>query len=457
MDHPGKFLVALCDWPSGRLKPPLGFALVDNEFSPRTRNTSRALGPGAWWTVEDVALSPALGLTYRLDRREGRPADRRDGHGRTVLEAFASLPMEQMSERLEKYRGALRGRADSVWEQELALGAISEMVGFVRDFGPVGVGWGAEFGIHNPEADRLERELEQARFTALGFDPAAAGGLADPDEPRFWTVSFWGHGPGRGAIPSAIRHTTYPKLAWAERIRLDDPGLPHDYWLQIVDEYVALGRTLSLVEAIARADPFACRKAMRAFARNDDVIWRLSDRAPKGFDRASAFRANRAGTEVKPFRLPEHEVDWVLLASFVLADLISRQIDFAMPLVAVRSRAQLEVRPQGTSLLEMVYLELLDHVQHRPDFGVGQCRACGGPILRTRRPGLTGNGWHKGCSRSARVLAWRRNHPGWGKDKRPSTGRRAWVGTPAAAPSLARSPSSGSGPCLNAEPDPNRP
>jgi hypothetical protein len=34
----------------------------------------------------------------------------------------------------------------------------------------------------------------------------------------------------------------------------------------------------------------------------------------------------------------------------------------------------------------------------------------------------------------------------------------AWrVGTPAAAPSLARSPSSGSGPCLRAEHDPNRP
>jgi hypothetical protein len=390
---------------------------VDSEFPQRTRNTPQVVGPGAWWTVEEVALSPALAVTYGLGRREGRPADHRDSHGRNVLEAFASLPMEQMSERLEQYRASLRGRADSVWQQEPALAAIDELVVFVRDFGPVGVGWGAEFGIHNPDADRLERELEESRFRDLGIDPLAAVPLEDGGARRYWTISFWGHGPGHGAIPSAIRHATYPKLTWAERIRLDDPGLPHDYWLQIVDEYVALGRTLTLVEAIARADPFACRKAMRAFAPNDDVTWSLSNGAPRGFDRASAFRANRAGTEVKPFRLPEHEVDWVLLASFILADLISRQIDFAMPLVAVRGRAQLEARPQGTSLLEVVYLELLDHVQHRPDFGVGQCRACGGPILRTRRPGLTGNGWHKGCSGSARVLAWRRNHPGWRKGR----------------------------------------
>ena len=393
---------------------------MGNEFLPRTRNTDNSLGPGAWWIVEEVALSPALGLTYRLGRRDARPAERRDSRGRSVLEAFASLPMEQMAARLEEYRALGRDRPGSAWEQEPALAAIDELVGFVKHFGPIGVGWGAEFGIHNPEADRLERELEQARFTALGFDPAAAGGLADPGEPRFWTVSFWGHGPGRGAIPSAIRQATYPKLAWSERIRLDDPGLPHDYWLQIVDEYVALGRTLTLVEAIARADWIACRNAIRAFAPNEDVTWRLSARAPKGFDRASAFNPNRAGTEVKPFRLPEHEVDWVLLGTFVLADLISRQIDFAMPLVAVSASAQIEARPQGTSLLELVYLELLEHVQLRPDFGVGQCRGCGGPILRTRRPGKTGNGWHKGCQ-GARVLAWRRDRPGW----RTAQGTRA--------------------------------
>jgi hypothetical protein len=426
---------------------------VDSAFRARTRNTDHSLGPGAWWTVEEVALSPALGLTYRLGRREGRPADRRDGHGRSVLEAFASLPMEQMSGSLEEYRASLRGRADSVWEQEPALGAISEMVGFVRDFGPVGVGWGAEFGIHNPEADRLEREMAEARLRALGFEPPPAASLADEDAISYWTISFWGHGPGHGAIPSAIRHATYPELAWAERIRLDDPGLPHDYWLQIVEEYVALGRTLTLVEAIARDDWIACRKAIRAFAPNDDVTWHLSARAPKGFDRASAFRPNRAGTQVKPFRLPKHEVDWVLLATFLLADLISRQIDFAMPLVAVWGRAQVEARPQGTSLLELVYLELLEHVQRRPDFGVGQCRACGGPLLRTRRPGLTGNGWHKGCSRSARVLAWRRNHPGWRAGQATRVQRETVrTATPAAAPSPDRSPSSDIGPAEERNP-----
>jgi hypothetical protein len=331
--------------------------------------------------------------------------------------------MEQMSARLEEYRASLRGRPDSVWEQEPALAAIDELVVFVKRFGPIGVGWAAEFGIENPQADRLETELEEARWKTLGFDLAAAGRLANPHETRFWTVSFWGHAPGRGAIPTVVRQSSYPKLAWAERVRLGDPGLPHDYWLQIVQEYNDLRRTLPLVEAIARKDQFACRVAVRAFARNDEAVWRLSKKAPKGFDVASAFGPNRAGTSVRAFKLPMHEVNWVLLGSFMLADLISRQIDFAMPLVAVSDSAQLTARPQGMSLLEILYLELLEHVQRRPDFGVGVCRNCGGPILRTRRPGITGNGWHKGCSQSARVLAWRRGHPGW-RTRRANQPRR---------------------------------
>jgi hypothetical protein len=42
--------------------------------------------------------------------------------------------------------------------------------------------------------------------------------------------------------------------------------------------------------------------------------------------------------------------------------------------------------------------------------------------LRTRRPGKTGNGWHAGCQ-GARVLAWRRDHPGWRRRGRGSTRR----------------------------------
>jgi hypothetical protein len=393
---------------------------VDNEFHQRTRNTRNTLGPGNWWTVEEVALSPSLSLTYKLARRDGRPVELRDDRGRTLLEAFAALPMEQMAARLEEHRAFGRAHPGSAWEQGPALAAIEELVAFIKRFGPIGVGWGAEFGIANPEADRLATELDETRWKALGWASALRATGTETDGNKFWTISFWGHAPARGAVPAAIQRTAYPKLPWAERVRLDDDGLPHDYLLQVVDEYVDLGRTLSLVEAIARAERFACRRAIRAFARNDDATWRLSKKAPAGFDVAAAFKTNRAGNQVQPFRLPEHEVDWVLLGTFVLADLISRQIDFAMPLVAVAGSAQIEARPQGTSLLELVYLELLEHVQLRPDFGVGQCRGCGGPILRTRRPGKTGNGWHKGCQ-GARVLAWRRDHPAW----RTAQGTRA--------------------------------
>lgn len=96
----------------------------------------------------------------------------------------------------------------------------------------------------------------------------------------------------------------------------------------------------------------------------------------------------------------------------MVADLIARQIDFAMPLVDVAPDERLRIRFEVRSALEAVYLQLLDHIQRREAFGIGRCGSCGGPILRTRRPGKTGNQWHRGC-RGGRVALWRQANPGW--------------------------------------------
>jgi hypothetical protein len=379
--------------------------MTDHELQ-RTRYTLPRLAPGAWWSVEEVAISGGLTLYYRLSPSEARPSKVRDDRGRSALEAFASLPMQVMAERLGAYQDELRGNPAAQWDGQHALELVRELVTYTQTFGPIGVGWGGEFGVRNDEADKLLREAEEARNLAFGIDPTS---VPRSESESFWTVSFWGHAPGRGALPRVERRYWHPHEPWAEQVRLDDYGLPYDYWLQLIDEHRDLQRTLDLVEAIAQGNPFECRRALLKFFREDADFW-VGPPRPMRSDYRRALKGFRpASGHLKLFGLPDHQVDWVILAKCLLADLITRQIDFAMPRVDLSDDVALEVDWHATSVLEVIYLELLEHVRHRASFGVGRCEDCGGPILRTRHIGETGNRWHSRCRSGGRVRRWRRN------------------------------------------------
>jgi hypothetical protein len=390
---------------------------VDDRNLRRTRNTRLPLLPETRYKVEEVVLSSGLALYYRLSSAAGEPTELVDERGRTVLEAFGALPMEQMSSDIDAYRLSMQGVEGAEWDPAQVHTVIGPLVAFVRTFGPIGVGWGGELGVRNPEAERLRAEVERARLSRLGIDPDTAPHRKSVGA-EFWTVSFWGHAPGRGAVPDVRRRFWYPDRSWAERIRLGDDGIPHDFWPRIVEEHQDLTRTLDLVEAIAVQDRFECRRAIRPFVPSDNTEFWVGPPEP---GRPVFGRARRG---VRPssgwlavFQVPDHEVDWVVLGRRMVADLIARQIDFAMPLVDVADDERLRVSFQARSVLEAIYLQLLDHVRRREAFGIGRCGVCGGPILRIRRPGRTGNRWHRGC-RGGRVRRWRQANPDWRSRRR---------------------------------------
>ena len=387
-------------------------AAVDDRNLRRTRNTHPVLLPETRRRVEEVVLGASGTIYYRLSPGTARPTELVDDRGRTVLEAFGALPMQQMSEDIDAYRVSMVGVEGAEWDADQVRNLVGPLVAFLRTFGPIGIGWGGQFGVRNPEVERLERDLERLRVARMGIDPATTTGRKRLGS-DFWTASFWGHAPGRDAVPAVRRRVSFPGRSWDERIRLEDDGIPHDFWPQIVDEHQDLTRTLELVEAIARRDRFGCKRAVRLFVPDDGAEFWVGPPAPlrPSFrEVAQGFRPSSGRLAV--YQVPDHQIDWIALGRRMVADLIARQIDFAMPLVDVAPDERLRVRFQARSVLEAVYLRLLDHVQYREGFGIGRCGSCDGPILRTRRPGKTGNQWHRGCH-GGRVLLWRQANPGW--------------------------------------------
>ena len=344
---------------------------------------------------------------YELAARTGRPAELRDAGGRLALEAFGSLRIDELTASLEAYRQSLVGIPDAKWDFGEAARSIQGYVDFVRTFGPLGVRWASEFVVRNPTADRLKRELDRAQWQLRGADPDTVVRHTAEGLGTFWTVSFWGHGPGRGAVPDVRKHRYWHGPAWLERIRRGDDGLRQDSWHLIVDEYKDLWKALDMAEAITQGDPIACKRAVRALYQSDEVEFstEAADWALRGLG-AAVTTARPASGVLKLFKLPLTNVDWQMVARISLSDLIGRQIDFAMPTVGLDQRDQFVVAWRGSSLLETIYLQLLEHVRAHPGRGVARCGNCGGPILRTKRPGVTGNQWHRGCQ-GGRVQRWR--------------------------------------------------
>jgi hypothetical protein len=207
-------------------------------------------------------------------------------------------------------------------------------------------------------------------------------------------------------VPDVRRKTYYPRMTFIERIRLGDDALPRDAWAALVDEQADLLTALRITDAIARNDQGACRDLAGSVLGESTEFW---TGAPDRFDPdyGRSYRTPRWTDEdrVPLFARRFSEVDWVELARQALAGLIRRQIDFAVPSV-FWADGMYVVGWRPTSLIEAMYLELLEHLRRRPAFGVSFCERCGGPILRTRKPGPTGNRWHRRCQ-AGRMERWR--------------------------------------------------
>lgn len=374
---------------------------MEDGYLPRTRYRAPTLQPGVWWTAEVVSIEPSGRIYYDLKEGVGRPSDRRDARGRTALEAFGALDFGAMTKGLEDYSASMKGKPEGTWSDAAALGLIHPLASFVATFGPVGVTWGGEFPVRNQPAERFERERERLQAKLVGQEPDS---LEPVRRGHYWTVTFAGHGPGRFATGEVRQHAVFPGSA-AEARRMNDDRLPHDDWARVVDAYLEFRRTVNLVEAIARAQTFRIRTLIKTFIGEDAEL----DTEPAGpwhTDYGRALLGPKPARAYRPFRLPAGRIDWPLLGQMFVGDLLTRQVDFAIPLVQVGADRAYAVRWRATSALEVIYLELLDHLRRRPKFGIGTCGSCGGPILRTRRPGGTGNQWHRGC-RGGRVTRWR--------------------------------------------------
>jgi len=375
--------------------------------------------PHSWWTVDTVELG-SLTLYYRLGPRRPIRDERgrwvRDKAGRTALEAFGSLPLGEMYGRLRAAEEAWLGTdpatrdsivaADPERESRRQLTDLTELVSFVHTFGPLGFEWSRTFPVRNSAADRALDELSRRRIA----DVIRATGGSVTDEAfaparRDWQVAF----PSPGFSMPIVREAyVHPGKSWAERVRLGDDAIPRDYlgpqptgplWGHQDD----LRRVLELVNVLSATDPnpHEIRNAAgnlpgdgefdvseRGVRDPVDLLWREAMRRP----RASG------GRWWSPFREHPSRVDWVTAGRLMLANYLSAQLAWTTIEAGIDELGRIRTRWTPHSLLEIIYLQLLEHVQERLQFGVGRCLHCGGPILRTRLSERTRNRAHAGCA-----------------------------------------------------------
>lgn len=366
-----------------------------------------------------MAVGPQVSLYYRLGKPRpvrGKAADwRRDERGRVALEAFAALPLGAMYQRLREYFESLKGREGVEYEQPEMLACLAELVGFVRIFGPLGFDWARTFEVQNRDADRAIDEAERLRLERAGL---VVKGRIDRRGRQGWRVDF--SAVGEVDLPRVSRRRSYPGLTWAERVGAEDEALPNDYlgpeptgplwWHQ-----ESLQAALRLADALAGGKWHVVRQALgRLPGTGTFPVRKSSQRAPVGiyWRDALLLPAAPASGWWAPFEAHPRQVDWIAAGRLGLATFLSHQLAWAQLAIGLDARERFRRHWIVGSLMEVIYLQLLEHVERRSGFGVGQCGYCHGPILRTRHEGGRGNRWHRGCAAAGRKARWRKARRG---------------------------------------------
>jgi hypothetical protein len=359
-----------------------------------------AAAPQTWASVEETFISRTtlyyrLGAPVPINEKRGRP--RRDARGRVALEAFMALPLETMYDRLGAVLDSSAARG-VVPEQAALRAALAELIAFIDVFGPLGLATSRVELVENPEADRLAEENWRLELDARGFDAKAL---------RWVRQSLWGltpRMPGLNQLPRVEKIHGDPELPWVERVNRADQLLPQDF-LGVRDGgplSIALDdlrRSLALTQALATGNGLATRDALKGFPRFPAVfVGEDEGGASPLLDWRVAMKMRpRADGWFAPFKEHPTHVDWIELGWLVLADHLAIELESARIRVGLAGH-QLRLGWQPGSLLEVIYLQLLDHIQRRPDFGIGTCDYCSAPILRVRRD----QRWHSGCAPAGR-------------------------------------------------------
>jgi hypothetical protein len=221
-------------------------------------------------------------------------------------------------------------------------------------------------------------------------------------------------GPGF-SIPKVRQAHIYPDLPWRQRVDRVDDALAHDYLgLQptgrLWNHYDDLQRAIDLARALGapKPNPHDIRVAagnmpgFGEYAVRDvgvrdpvDVRWRDAMVRPRDL----------GGRRWSMVRDHQTAVNWPTAGRLILAQFLSEQLSGTRVQVGLDLDGNLRTKWTPGSLLEIIYLQLLEHVEERLGFGVGECPYCHGPVLRTRLSPLTRNKAHHGC---AAVLRKRR-------------------------------------------------
>ena len=350
---------------------------------PVTRSHLAFHEPGSWWSADQVWIRGREDpeIVYAVSMGEGNPIGRRDVRGRRVLEAFTAVPMDEVVGRVMDYWTTRRRRQRLDRAQQQLLTRARPLLDFVANFGPVGVGWGAEFPLRLQTDGGIQRGEWTADFTSLGrlrfgIGVARPAGTARVDEPLWERLEH----------DEALRGDRLELLAAERRDLLNVVHLLRALDRQATDD----GVRVCVMQALR-----VTGSVELPMLTNRSSSWARAVRDPDTID-----------GPLRPFDRDASRVHWPVFGRLAAAELISRQLNWVHEVAVVGSAGEFvrELRP--TSLMEFMYLQLLAHLERRSYYGFGDCNLCGGVLLMTRKK-ATVNRHHEGCGAVARQRRFR--------------------------------------------------